>query len=161
MDESTGLPHQRQSHSQDPTGRQGPTAADCWCKAGHLARTLGYLDFKGFQVFKKSSSLPAPLKAWSQLNLNCIIIILCNGIKSRYIPIINCFSCAFILSWPCDSMMSPHYSTGCPPASTSSSGTWQARSAGKNNMVLNVCITNHTQHQYMEDIDWWNTQYWV
>jgi hypothetical protein len=55
--------------------------------------------------------------------------------------------------------MSPHDSTGCPPASTSSSGTWLARSAGKHNIVPDVCITNRTLYRYMEEIDWWNIWY--
>jgi hypothetical protein len=85
-------------------------------------------------------------------------LLIVSYVKSRYIPIIDCFSCAFNLSWPCDSMMSPHDSdsTGCPPASTSSSA---ARSAGEHDIVPDVCITDRARYRYMEEIDWWNIWY--
>ena len=33
-------------------------------------------------------------------------------------------------------------------------GTWPARSAGKHDIVPDVCITNRTRYRYMEDINW-------
>ncbi len=63
----------------------------------------GHWDSHFHVDLQKSSSLPAPLKA--QLQLTWIVYSLqwCQLKKhTNYIPIIDCFSCAFILSWPCD-----------------------------------------------------------
>ncbi len=38
-------------------------------------------------------------------------------------------------------------------------GTWPARSAGKHDIVPDVCITNRTRYRYMEDINYWNIRY--
>ncbi len=64
---------------------------------------------KGFKRF------PASVKDKNQL------YILCNGVEWICTSIINCFLCACIWPWPCDSKMSPQ---ACHQRQPNSQGSW-------------------------------------
>ncbi len=66
-----------------------------------------WLGLRRISSFKKNVQVCLP--HWRPGHSELELYILCNGIMSRYKrykQIIDCFSCAFIWSWPCDLMMS-------------------------------------------------------